>query len=564
MNEEFSVTYSDVALIVADAHVEHSSSGNQREGQLTLFGLDKIDELVRKVMPKTVLLLGDTFDSDTIASSLAIRVKKLILYWSTELKIQVIFLLGNHEYERLTSSFYGQSTVSAIFHPSDAHLNNISIIDEHPRLVRMHSGPVFLGLPYRHDFDQFEENIATWLCFASERLKDHEGFRGFKDEISEDYFKELVGRVSPDNALRFEKELREVNVQPSDEILIGWHVGLPIGDAAHRGEEPVNGWIIGDHPLVKALFRLSSQKVILGGHYHVPNMTEIPEAGGCLIYVGSPSSRTVAESSQDKRVILHAGGGRHVRDVLRPEGFHEDLSFDTHGFSFLAKISTNLIFDKIVASHIEAEAFVRDMVSRFGEGVASNLKCVIKLPTGSSIDDYNVAKIYAAKLPGKIEVVKLPSRLNEKIAAIHEQSYDETINYSANARDLDILRLAARDTYRGMAFTFLSDEEFKLLTKLNYEDVTKVYAPFADHFGTDFTSKTKWTDGSNSLSLDEARAARVELLSKIRGVFYELGEEKEREIYEAFESLSPLAIASIGRYLRVAVKIEVVASNISV
>jgi DNA repair exonuclease SbcCD nuclease subunit len=352
-------------ILWADVHCEHSVHGNNARGEVSTSLT--VDWLVRHAVsekPDAVFILGDLFDEHgLIESSLAVSIRNKILSL-TDHNIRVVIITGNHEYQEVSDRYFGHGLVEAIFGGRED--DGVYVIDREARVIHLDDKTSLVGLPYRATPDQFTETVI----------------------------KPLIDFVSAEDL--------------SDRrLIVGWHCGVPHA-AAWKGDEPENAFISESNPEMRFLFDLADNRRIFCGHFHGPGDTVFGDIG-TFTYVGSPATRSISESSQDKRVLVWDDG-------------------------VVTAVSTGFILDYLASSPQDARLHIERMISIHGEEIRPLIKVRIRLAEGSSMDDYNIAKASMKDLPAGSQVmIDRPEERREGIAediirkAQNDSSYTQTM-----------------------------------------------------------------------------------------------------------------------------------------
>jgi hypothetical protein len=308
-------------LLWADVHAEHSVHGNNLRGEgSSSLTVDWLVAHARAERPDCVFILGDLFDEHgLIESRLAVSVRDKILSL-TDLGVKIVLVTGNHEYQEVHERFFGHGLLEAIFGGREGQ--GVYVVDRQARIIPLGVDTALVGIPYRSTKEQFTATVIEPL-------------------------------------------LQDIDAAAGRRVVVGWHCGVP-NAAAWRGDEPENAFIAVDNPEMAFLFDLAVDRRIYCGHYHGPGDTPFGDLG-TFTYVGSPATRTIAESGQTKRVLIWEDG-------------------------VVTAAESGLILDHIASSVEGAAAHLAAMLARHGEQVADLLRVRIRLPEGSTIDDYNVAK----------------------------------------------------------------------------------------------------------------------------------------------------------------------------
>lgn len=229
-------------------------------------------------------------------------------------------------------------------------------------------------------------------------------------------------------------------VTGEDRVIVGWHVGLPFGEQCWRGDEEENGWIRPESPMVQEVMGLSTTSTIFCGHYHGP--AEVPCGDyGRFIYVGSPATRSKSESGQNKRVLLIDGEG----------GMEE--------------IPTGLLLDQVVPSVEAARAHLDRLVGRFGEGVLQVASVYVDLGKTASMDDYNVARVEASKIPGFVKVELPMAASKSQVKHLKERHLNDP-TYTKSEMEMDFARKAVSEYFRNRDFRQLSEKTLEVMANI--------------------------------------------------------------------------------------------------
>jgi DNA repair exonuclease SbcCD nuclease subunit len=388
-------------LFAADLHVEHSrKSDNDCGERQSLLVLDVLEEQILDTKPDCLVIIGDFFDAfGRLESSIAVEATERMVNLAAS-GLKIVFIAGNHDYPEVSRRFFGKSMVKALF----GHLSDLGIyvVDEQAEFVRLDSGHVILGIPYRETYEQFEETclrpIQTYIKNGTEKMLE-------------------------------------------DKIIPCWHVGLPFG-TAWRGDENENDWISEDHEAIKRLFSIAYNHQIFCGHYHGPSEEPCGDLGS-FIYIGSPSTRSRAESDQDKRTVSWTDGR-------------------------VASNSTHLHLDKMVSSVEGASEHTQLMVRLFGDEVIPLLRVHINLGESASMDEYNIAKALADQLPGDIRVVRPFVQKKGKGDELIKRFRSDP-KYSRDKMEVDMAMLSVNEFYSNKAYEHLSAFQIQSLVDIGSE-----------------------------------------------------------------------------------------------
>lgn len=364
-------------LLWADIHCEHSVHGdNLRGAGSTSLTVDWLVSHALRERPDCVFVLGDLFDDHgLIESSLAVSIRNNILRLSGA-GIKIVLVTGNHEYQAVTESFFGKGLVEALFGGREDQ--GVFVVDAEARAIHLDEKTALIGIPYRATKEQFTQTVVNPILEEIERL-------GHK------------------------------------QVVIGWHCGVP-NAAAWRGDEPENAFISEENAEIKMLFDLSHDRRIYCGHYHGPGDTPFGDMG-TFTYVGSPSTRSIAESDQVKRVLVWEDG------VVRA-------------------VDTGLILDHVADSVEGVKAHVDHMIALHGPLVRPLLKIRIRLPKGSSMDDYNRVKtsLKTTSLGTQIAIDRPEVRQAGLADDIIEKAARDP-SYTQSMMELDVLIRSIMTTY---------------------------------------------------------------------------------------------------------------------
>lgn len=391
-------------LIVCDAHVEHSvKSGNTRGEKQSILVLQEISKIVTEHRPRHIVLGGDFFDAHgVIEAVIAVAAKREIMLWR-RLGARIYFVVGNHEYQIVSEEFFGRSMITALFGGMEE--DGIFVIDSEASFVKMEEGRFLLGIPYRETWNQFETT-----CLGPYRAQIAAGVVDLK----------------------------------KDHVTVVWHVGLPFGEKAYRGEECENGWITEDNPVVRELMtEIASDHIVYCGHYHPPSKIPCGDFGH-FVYVGAPATRTRSESGQDKRVLFVGPGGRW-------QG-----------------VSTGLALDQVVGTVDEATAHLAKLVDRFGDDVLEIATVHVDLGKEASMADYNIALERAARMAGDINIIP-PTQLKRSQVSHLTDRFKSDVAYTKAQMELDVARVATLDHFNNKDFKSISPDSFKAIVSVTPE-----------------------------------------------------------------------------------------------
>lgn len=305
----------------ADVHCEHSVHGDNLRGSgSTSMTVDWLVAHAIREKPDCVFILGDLFDAHgVIESRLAVSVKAKILTLASA-GIKIVMVTGNHEYQEVTEDYFGKGLVEALF--GGLENQGVIVVDATARVIHLDETTSIIGIPYRSTKEQFTQTVIEPL-------------------------------------------LPEIDGLSTKKVVIGWHCGVPTA-AAWRGDEPENSFISESNPEIGMLFDISHDQRIYCGHFHGPGDTQFGTMG-VFTYVGSPSTRSIAESEQTKRVLIWDDGA-------------------------VSAVDTGLILDYVADSVEAVSEHVIAMEKRHGPLVKSLLKIRVRLPEGATMDDYNRAR----------------------------------------------------------------------------------------------------------------------------------------------------------------------------
>jgi|GEM_PF-6109264 len=421
-------------LLAADVHVEHSfiDGGNNSERESALV-LDVITNIIEKEKPNHFVIIGDFFDAfGKVTASLAVNVKKYVFKWAN-LGTKVHFLAGNHDYEKVEQKFFGKSIVSALFGNMEEF--GITVTDEIPRKISLNNTnsdnfDIFLlAIPYRETLEQWTDTCQSAIS-------------------------------------RFYEESKN-----SRTLMIPcWHVGLPFGNEAWRGDESENGWIRSGNKDVDRLLAQSFNGKVYCGHYHGPGFTECkiedenilndiklsrPEkyisVRNGFTYIGSPATRSRSEHNQNKRLML--------------------LNVDeSTGSCIEREISTRLNLDYVADSIENAKKHMNYLTKLFGEKVLDIARVSILLSEDASLDDYHIVREMASKIRGNIFVEKPRIHKKGKVEEIRDKFISDPA-YGRQQMELDIARLALLDFYK---IPIKDKLTVRLLSKVGYETFSRL------------------------------------------------------------------------------------------
>ena len=392
----------------SDCHLEHSiAQDNLRGSRKSVLVLDVLENIIFSMdkKPDVILVNGDFFDAfGKIASDLAVEVVERMEQLAAT-GIKIIFITGNHEWPDVEPEYFGRGILTALFAGKESI--GIYVVDQFARYIRLDDSHVVLGLPYRETYEQFE--VA---CLEPMRSGIEKG----------------------------------LFVPGKDKLIVGWHVGLPFA-TAWRGEEDENAWITADHPAVREIFAHAYDKRIYLGHYHGPGDSEFITKDGEYIgtgtYIGSPATRSRAESGQDKRVGVWDDG---------------NVSF----------ISTGLNLDAVVNSVEAAVEHLSQLVDKFGEEILDTASVFVDLGPDASMDDYHVALTKAAHTAGDINIdrpIISKKGMVDHIVTKHQQDPGST----REKLEIDIFHYSIRLYFKNADFKGLSDGTIDAMVGLGYK-----------------------------------------------------------------------------------------------
>lgn len=398
-------------LLSADVHVEHSfiDGGNKNERESALV-LDVITEIIKKEKPDHFIIAGDFFDAfGKITASLAVNVKKYVFSW-IKLGTKVHFIAGNHDYEKVEEKFFGKSLVSALFSGLEDFGITVSDIEPRKILLNNESNNKFeinlIAIPYR-------ETLEQWQGTCQEKINDF---------------------------FEYSKNNKCINIPC-------WHVGLPFGDEAWRGDENENGWIRSGNADVDKMLATSFNGKVYCGHYHGPGFTACEivsketledlqkirfdnylKSKNGFMYIGSPATRSRSEHNQNKRLML--------------------LEIDEEtGNSIEMEISTNLMLDYVAEDLDKAKKHLNNLSNLFGDKVFDIARVSIILPDEASLNDYHIIRELSSKVRGNINVEKPRVNKKGKIEDIRDKFISDS-SYVRTKMELDIARHALFDFYK--------------------------------------------------------------------------------------------------------------------
>jgi DNA repair exonuclease SbcCD nuclease subunit len=389
-------------IMWADVHAEHSVHGNNEKGKSqTSLTVDWLVAHASKEKPDAVFVLGDLFDEHgIIESSLAVTVRNKLLSL-TKLGIKLVFVTGNHEYQEVTESFFGNGLLEAIFGGREDA--GVYVIDSKARAIHLDNKTVLLGIPYRATKEQFTKTVMEPIGELSDSLK-------------------------------------------NKNVLVGWHCGVP-NAAAWRGDEPENAFINESNPEMDVLFNLAFDQRIYCGHYHGPGDTAFG-GKGVFTYVGSPSTRSISESGQAKRVAIWEDGKTTFTE-------------------------THLDLDHITSSVEGALSHIRELTRLHGDSVLSMMKVKVRLPEGATMDDYNVSlsEVETAKAKALIQVERPEIRKTGLAHDIIEQAAKDP-NYTQAMMERDVLIRSIFLTFATKGVKEPSLETVRSLTHLQEGEIS--------------------------------------------------------------------------------------------
>lgn len=385
----------------ADVHNEHSVRSDNIEGELqSALVMVELKKHAIAEKPDWIFVLGDFLDRHgIIESDLANSLKDDIFELARVHGIKFVFVTGNHEYQEVKKRYFGRGAIMALF--GDRESDGIYVVDAVAKFIDLGENHKFLGIPYRETWEQYRETCHEPII---EALKN--------------------GDADP----------------KKDVIMIGWHVGLPWGQA-WRGDEDENGWITPDHEAVKLLFNLAFDRRIYCGHYHGPDDTACGDLG-IFTYVGSPATRTRAEGAQVKRVCIWNNG---------KVSFYE----------------TGMLLDKIVNSVEQAIAHKSLLEEQFGEEVLQITSIHINLGEDASRDDFNVAKAAVQKY---VCITVLPPKPNRKILIDHIiEKHKKDPHSTREGLEKEIFLFSVKNNFKNKSFKGLSESSLNCLTAIPHK-----------------------------------------------------------------------------------------------
>jgi DNA repair exonuclease SbcCD nuclease subunit len=391
-------------LIMADVHVEHSVSSNNSQGEAK--SVLVLAEITRIIFEKKPKHVVIVGDFYDAHGEIEADIANISKEYVLSWLgvVKSIVFVVGNHEYRTVLPYYFGKSMIKALFGGLESIG-VYVIDDEAKFIRLEENLVILGLPYRETWEQFE---ATCLVPYSRQM-DEGAFR-----------------------------------KGEDSVLVCWHVGLPFGENCWRGDENENGWITKDHPVIRELVgEIASGNTVFCGHYHGPAVVPCGDFGR-FVYVGSPATRTKSESGQDKRVILVARDG----------------SFEG--------VSTGLALDHVVTSVEDAKSHLLKMEARFGKVSLDVTTVHVDLGEGASLDDFNIAREKAKRLPGNVQIIYPEIEKKSRVAHLAEKMKSDP-TYTKLQMEFDVAKVALREHYRGKAFKGMSEASFDAMVSVDPE-----------------------------------------------------------------------------------------------